>query len=153
MASPGTASALENDSQVVEGNKALVGRLLDEGLIDGNQTIVSELYDPGFVGRDGWARQMPGPVGLPMSRTDYKIAFPDLTVTLDAIVAEGDFVATHESRWSSHPPTGTHLEGQTMHLVRIANGQIMERWRAGWEWFPPRGGQPELRRCNPLLGH
>jgi predicted ester cyclase len=62
-------------------------------------------------------------------------AFPDLNVTNEDLVAEGDFVM---QRWTSHvthngpllgnPPTGKKVTLQGINLFRINNGKIAERW-------------------------
>lgn len=66
----------------------------------------------------------------------YKTAFPDLSVTVEDMVAEEDKVVsrvtirgTHEGEIEEFgPPTGRRieLEGLTMH--RLENGRIVEEW-------------------------
>ncbi|WP_224334486.1 ester cyclase [Haloprofundus halobius] len=62
-------------------------------------------------------------------------AFPDATVTITEMVAEGDTVAvrfvfegTHEGRFGGIEPTGNRVSGTNMGLFRIEDGKIAERW-------------------------
>lgn len=62
-------------------------------------------------------------------------AFPDLTHTVDAMLAEGDWVATrfrisgtHEGEFQGIEPTGASFEVDGMAMERVEGGQIVERW-------------------------
>lgn len=61
-------------------------------------------------------------------------AFPDLEHAVDAMVAEGDWVATrfhitgtHEGVFQGIEPTGEAIEIQGMAMERVENGEIVER--------------------------
>jgi steroid delta-isomerase-like uncharacterized protein len=66
----------------------------------------------------------------------YKTAFPDLNVTVEEVIAEGDKAVTRWTVRGTHqgeieefgPPTGKQVElkGLTMH--RIEGGKIVEEW-------------------------
>jgi hypothetical protein len=80
----------------------------------------------------------------------FREAHPTLTVTLDPVVAQADLVAV-VARWGgSHPPAGTHLIGHTLHVFRLAQGQVVEQWSAGWEWLT-RLLQDSPPVANPLV--
>ena len=62
-------------------------------------------------------------------------AFPDLEHTVDAMVAEGDWVATrftvtgtHEGVFQGIEPTGETSAIPGMAMERVENGKIVERW-------------------------
>ena len=62
-------------------------------------------------------------------------AFPDLTATVEDLVASGDTVAmrvtlraTHEGPFAGVAPTGNTIEVQNMVFSRIEDGRIAERW-------------------------
>ena len=61
---------------------------------------------------------------------------------VDVEIAEGDLVATRKTWRGDHPGGGSHLLGRTIHLFRIADGQIAEEWSAGWEWLLAVGVTP-----------
>jgi predicted SnoaL-like aldol condensation-catalyzing enzyme len=151
LALRGGPAALAADPAHLEANKALVRRVFAEVINAGKTDLLAELYAPGFVNRDTSSRQILRPAGLPIPLDDFRAAFPVVTVTVDSAVAEGNFVATHESWRDRHPPGGTHLVGRTMHLFRIAGGQIAEQWSAGWEWLDPFVEQRGPGESNPLM--
>jgi len=143
-------SAQASELPTVEANKALVRRLFEVGVNTGDEALTISLYSPDYVDRGSWLRQMPVPAGMPIPLHEFRAEFPDVTVTIDSVIAEADFVATHESWRGTHPPAGTHLVGRTMHLFRIANDQIIEQWSVGWEWLMGRSYRPTPRARNPL---
>ena len=62
-------------------------------------------------------------------------AFPDLEHTVEAMLAEGDWVATrftitgtHEGVFAGIEPTGESVEIPGMAMERVEHGLIVERW-------------------------
>ena len=62
-------------------------------------------------------------------------AFPDLHVTVEDLVAEGDRVTarvtmrgTHQGGFQSLSPTGKRVEVPAMDMFRISDGKIVEHW-------------------------
>ena len=62
-------------------------------------------------------------------------AFPDTTLTVDLMVAEGDTVAafvsyrsTHTGAFLGHPPTGKSVQVTGMDIMRYRDGQVIELW-------------------------
>jgi predicted ester cyclase len=82
------------------------------------------------------------PPGLPPGREGARLfyqmflgAFPDARVSVDNMVAEGDMVAemfalegTHTGPFQGIAPTGRQIRVTGMTIMRITNGQIVERW-------------------------
>jgi steroid delta-isomerase-like uncharacterized protein len=64
-------------------------------------------------------------------------AFPDLHLTLNDLVAEGDKVAfwtancTHKGEFMGIPATGKRIEFKGIDVYRIADGKIAEVWASG----------------------
>ena len=131
----GLSSVAAQDLASVDGNRALVRQVFDQAVNAGNVAIVDELYAAGFVDRSAKPGQLPGPAGIAQAITDLHARVPGLHVVVEALVAEGDLVATRANWRGTHPPKGTHLLGTTLHIFRIAGGQIIEEWSAGWEWL------------------
>jgi predicted ester cyclase len=66
---------------------------------------------------------------------EVRNAFPDLTVTVEDVVAEGDTVAmrvtlrgTHEGEYFGVDPTGESFEMVSAVFTRIEDGHVAERW-------------------------
>jgi steroid delta-isomerase-like uncharacterized protein len=62
-------------------------------------------------------------------------AFPDVLFEVENLIAEGDMVAfrliwtaTHQGEFFGIPPTGTRATVTEMHMFRIADGKVVERW-------------------------
>jgi len=152
LAVRGIRSTVAQQSQTLEANKALGRRVFEEAINGRNGAVIAELYAPAFVDRGTWARQMPGPAGMPRTIDQFHDQFPDVTVTVDMAVAEDDLVATMATWHGTHPPAGTHLVGRTMHIFRITNEQIVEEWSTGWEWLTQHDDHSIPRTRNPLAG-
>jgi steroid delta-isomerase-like uncharacterized protein len=65
----------------------------------------------------------------------FRGAFPDLRVTLEDMVAEGNEVSararwqgTHEADFFGIPPTGKRFDTQGINFFRFADGQFVERY-------------------------
>jgi predicted ester cyclase len=76
--------------------------------------------------------------GFKQSLLMLRAAFPDMRSTVEDLFAEGDKVAdrmtwqaTHQGELMGIPPTGNTVTGTEMHISRIAEGNIVERWSQG----------------------
>lgn len=65
-------------------------------------------------------------------------AFPDLEVTIEPIVAEGDLVGwqrthtgTHQGQIMGIPASNQQVTWQSLVITRISNGKIVEEWSQG----------------------
>ncbi len=61
--------------------------------------------------------------------------FPDLSITVEDVMAEGDRVAarvtmrgTHRGEFQGIAPTGKRVEVRAIDMFRISNGKIVEHW-------------------------
>jgi predicted ester cyclase len=68
----------------------------------------------------------------------FKSAFPDMSATIEDVIAEGDKVVTRVTIRGTHqgeteefgPPTGRQVEGAGLSLHRIEGGKIVEEWNS-----------------------
>ncbi|HKH43500.1 MAG TPA: ester cyclase [Thermoanaerobaculia bacterium] len=82
---------------------------------------------------------MSGPDAVAQLVLFYRLAFSDIRVTADELVAEGDLVV---SRWTAHgrntgdllglPPTGRETVTTGIDFLRITGGKIVEGW-VSWD--------------------
>ena len=122
------------DGSIQARNKTVAMRVFDEIFNQGKFRVADEIYAPDFRNH-----------GLHQSvdlKTDQdavhaeKQAFPDLRMTVQEMVAEGDKVAvlwtfrgTHTgSGYEGLPPTGTPVELRGITIWRIVDGRIREEW-------------------------
>jgi predicted SnoaL-like aldol condensation-catalyzing enzyme len=131
-----------------EANKAIVLRVFEEAINTHNPALVYELYAPAFVDWSASPGQLPGPAGIEQALIFFNTILPDVEVTVDASIAEGDLVATRETWRGTDPTTGREVEGKTLHFWRLEEGKIIEEWSAGWEWLAQIGA-PE---ATPTAG-
>ena len=117
-----------------EENKALARRSWDS---PSNPDIIDEVYAPDMVWHDP-GLEIRGTQEAKQFIAGYKTAFPDLDVTLEDEIAEGDKVV---SRWTirgTHqgetedfgPATGKHMELKGISISRIQDGKIVEEWNS-----------------------
>jgi predicted ester cyclase len=115
-------------------NKSIATRVFEEIFNQGRFQVAQEIYAPDFKNHG-----LHGAIDL---KTDQdavhaeKLAFPDLRMTVDKLVAEGDLVTalwtfrgTHTAGgYGDLPPTGTRVEMRGMTLWRIVDGKIHDEW-------------------------
>jgi steroid delta-isomerase-like uncharacterized protein len=117
-----------------EENKALARRSWK--IVDNLDTI-EEIYAPDVV----WHEPDQEVRGIDEARqfvTTYKTALPDLNITVEDVVGEGDKAVTRWTVRGTHqgeveefgPPTGRQVELKGITIHRIDGGKIVEEWEA-----------------------
>src|SRR5262245_41778693 len=116
-------------------NKEVANRVVTEILSGGNYQLANELYASDFVNH-GQTRD----VGLAEDQAaarGWKSAFPDLVMTADKLIAEGDLVTvlwsargTNTGTGNGLPATGKALTGRGITIWKIVDGRITEEWSA-----------------------
>ena len=119
-----------------EDNKALVRRFYDEVWNGGDVAFAREVFAEDYVRHDlRPSEALPGGAGQEKIATDFRAAFPDLTMRVDLLVAEGDLVAarwtcrgTNTGAWGGQEPTGRSVEFCGVNIWRIQDGKVLEIW-------------------------
>ena len=118
-----------------EENKTIAQRFNDDVWDRGDEAALEELLDPNFVDHDALPGQSPDREGHRQILAAFHSAFPDLNVTTEDIVAEGDKVVsrwtargTHRGELMGIAPTGNGVTIKGIDVLRIAEGRIVERW-------------------------
>ena len=132
---------------VAEDNGALVRRAVEAIWNRGELGAADALFAAGYVNHGGLIPDLVrGPEAVKVAAALYRLAFPDLRVSVRGLRAEGDTVVL---RWVAHgtppadpaggvpPGSGARLTG--VPRSRLAGGRIAESWTR-WD----RGGA--LRR-------
>ena len=111
-------------------NKAVARRVYEDGLSRGVFTVP---YAGDFVGHGG-STTFTHEDGMREAK-GWRSAFPDLAVSVDLIVAEGDLVAV---RWTARgtntgsgngiPATGRKVQVNGTAIFRFVDGKIAEEW-------------------------
>jgi len=117
----------------VEKNKATMRRVFTEVFNKGNFAITPELIAPNYVFRSPLGMEFKGPNGFTQMVAMSRTAFPDLSLTIDDILAEEDKVAlrytlrgTFKGDLMGIPPTGKQITIKASLFVRLAGGKEVE---------------------------
>jgi steroid delta-isomerase-like uncharacterized protein len=119
-----------------EENKALVRRYWQEASRRGLPAVMDEFLAPDVVSHPPTS---PEPIhGLDAFKQFIAAqfgAFPDMAVTVEDLISEGDRVAARVTTWGTHegelmglPPTGRRVEWSGISMTRHADGRIVEQW-------------------------
>ncbi|HEX5304402.1 MAG TPA: ester cyclase [Streptosporangiaceae bacterium] len=103
-----------------EQNKLLVRRLVEEAVNPGNPEVLDEIAKGEFAAA---ARRWIGP---------FRNSFPDFTMKIADLVADGQKVAahfrcsgTHLGEWRGHPPTGRRCHDvNEIYIFRVSDGKL-----------------------------
>jgi steroid delta-isomerase-like uncharacterized protein len=116
-------------------NKALLHRYIEEVWEKENPAAVDNFLAPTY------ARHR-SPTTPPLKREDqkqllaaFRTAFPDVKITIEDVIAEGDKVAfrstmrgTHQGEFLGIAPTGQEVTFGLLDVIRIEDGKFVEQW-------------------------
>jgi predicted ester cyclase len=114
-----------------------IARRVDEEAFSaqGDLSVVDEFVSADVVNHTAPPHMQHGRENLKQLAHLWRTAFPDLTITVDDILAEGDLVAvawtgsgTHLGDLFGIPPTGKRGVMSGIEFNRIQDGRIVERW-------------------------
>jgi steroid delta-isomerase-like uncharacterized protein len=115
--------------------KNMERRMVDEVFNKGNIEVVDELFAPEYVLHMPGGQELRGPEGLKQYVMLLRTAFPDLCMTIQDLVAEGDKLAfrltsqgTHKGDFMGIAPTGKKISITTINISRFAGGKVIEEW-------------------------
>jgi steroid delta-isomerase-like uncharacterized protein len=125
-----------------EQNKTVVRRTFDELWNKGNLALADEFFAPKYDHHDPSTPDVGrGPESEKKRATLYRNAFPDLRLTVENLIAEGETVV---ARWSCHgthkgelngiPPTGKQFTISGVTIAHFENGKMVEGW-VNWDAF------------------
>jgi steroid delta-isomerase-like uncharacterized protein len=97
--------------------------------------LIEEFYPPNLV----WHEPDQDIRGYEQAKqfvSSFFGAFPDITITVDDVIAEGDKVVSRYTIRGTHqgeteefgPPTGRQIELQGLTMHRFEDGEIVEEW-------------------------
>ena len=117
---------------MMEENKAIVRRVY-EIVSTGDFERAAEIVDQDAP--DNELLPDDPPARLIETFAEAREGFPDLSITIEDVMAEGDRVAarvvmrgTHRGEFQGITPTGKRVEVRAIDMFRISNGKIVEHW-------------------------
>jgi predicted ester cyclase len=117
-------------------NRAVVESLYRDGWGGGNLDVVDAVFAPEHVVH--WNELQPSDqrrtcAEVKAIMAGYRAAFPDLVVTVDEMLAEGDrvavqvtFAGTHLRTYEGFAPTYRESRFTDMQILRLRDGKIVE---------------------------
>jgi steroid delta-isomerase-like uncharacterized protein len=128
-----------------EENEGLVRRLFEEGWGQGDMAVLEEVLAADYVHHFPHLAGLASDVNVPVPHRadlaaaiqEWRTAFPDLQITIEDLIADGDTVAMRAiltgtqaaplPAWGA-PNTGRRMEREQQGFFRIACGRIAEDW-------------------------
>ena len=124
-----------------EENKTLVRRAIEEGWNQGNLALTEELDAANFIHHDPDFPNFQTRKDYRQWVTQTRNAFPDLHLTIEDVIAEGDKVVT---RWTFRgtntgalvtpmplPATDRQVTVTGITISRLTGGKFLENWQQG----------------------
>jgi len=126
---------------MLEENKALARRILEELVVKMNMDNLEEFFDANVVVHVPFLEMPPGIEGLRSLYGSFPDAIRDVDLNFEDQIAEGDLVVT---RWSSAfthtgvlfgvPATGKRVKQSGIMIYRIKDGKVVEQWAEANMW-------------------
>lgn len=113
-------------------NKAIVHRFVRTVINQKDMRLVDELVAPDVISH---SQHLRGREGYKQMLASIFRAFPDLHMTVEELIGEGDLLAlrarsshTHLGEFMGLAPTGIQGEHTTMLFLRLRDGQLAAVW-------------------------
>nr|NIT55791.1 ester cyclase [Fodinibius sp.]NIV10769.1 hypothetical protein [Fodinibius sp.]NIY24375.1 hypothetical protein [Fodinibius sp.] len=114
-------------------NKMIVRRFYEEVVNTGSVEEASRFISPDYVEIHRNNRHAIGLDGVKEHIRGVRRTYPDLHLTIEQQIAEGEWVVTrvtmrgtHEGEWAGIGPTGKRIEVTAVNIDRVVNGLIVE---------------------------
>jgi len=117
----------------IEQNKALVRRFYEEIVNTGEVDKITEFISSDCAEVSGKVRVVSGVDGMARHVLGVRETYPDLRLTIERQIAEGDWVVTqiiargtHLGTWIGMKPTGQAIEFTGVNVDKVVDGKIVE---------------------------
>jgi len=122
------------DNQV-EKNKAICKVFFDELFNQKNIDAIDQFVDSGVTIQNPFPGQRTGADGYRDISQIYGLAFPDLKISFNHILGDGDKVTchftlegTHKDLFMNVPATGIKVKYDVVYILKFTNEKIVEHW-------------------------
>jgi steroid delta-isomerase-like uncharacterized protein len=118
-------------------NKVAARRMIEEVWNQANLGLIDDLVAPNATFHDPSVPngKFTGPAGMKQFVQIYRGAFPDVRLTINDQIAEGDKVVTRWTATGTHKgelmgiaPTGKHATTTGVNIERYEGGKVVEGW-------------------------
>jgi len=117
-------------------NKTIARRIVDEAWTKHNPSILDTLFSSDAILHDPQNKTIvKGPQGAKSTLVTYLKAFPDMKISIEREIAEGDFVVQHliatgknTGEFNGMPATGKNTNVTGVMTSKIKDGKVIEAW-------------------------
>ena len=116
-------------------SKELYRRWIDEAWTKGNVDVLDDMHTPDFFDHSGLPGVSPDTAGMKQFIAGLHAAFPDLAITIEDMVAEGDrlvgrwvMTGTNTGSFNGMPATGRPVTLSGFDLLRVEGDRFAEVW-------------------------
>jgi steroid delta-isomerase-like uncharacterized protein len=117
-----------------EVNQAALGKFA-EAVQTGNFDLFKQVVSAENIDHDPAVGQVQGPEGYRTFFAGLRTAFPDMSVALEAVVADDESIAfaytltgTQTGPLQGFAPTGKKIKIRGMQISKFKDGKMVERW-------------------------
>ena len=118
-----------------EGMRRTTRRVFAEVVNDRNLDLLPQFFTEGFKWHGPGGRDLTGPAELREMVQGYLTAFPDLQMTVERQVVEGNLITSHWTATGTHDgplediePTGKTINISGLVIARFRGTKIAEEW-------------------------
>jgi steroid delta-isomerase-like uncharacterized protein len=115
-------------------NKAIARRFYD-AMNEGKLEIIDEVIDENLIEHDEVPGLTPNREGVRQFFQMVRTAFPDFSMTIEDMIAEGDKVfirarmkGTQQGEFMGIPASGKQMTVPFADIVRFSGGRVVEHW-------------------------
>ena len=115
--------------------KSLARQLLEDDISRGDEAVAERIIHPDFVDHTNPPGMQHGLAGHKAIVRLFRTAFPDQWWQIEDLIAEGDKIVarttmtgTHHGDFFGIPPTGRSVTLTGVHIMRVADGRVIEHW-------------------------
>lgn len=129
------AAAQTSAAPSLQANKAVIRQLHEGVQRDGDFALFDRLFATDYVDRTPFGDFEPNREGTRKIYQMFRAGFANWHADIHHLVAEGDLMTTHKTYLGVHQgafmgvaPTGRDVRLNSIDIMRIRNGQIVEHW-------------------------
>ncbi len=134
-ASAASTASAATTAATTEANKALIRRYVDQVPNGGHFEVLADMLTPDYKRYLSASAAPINAAGNQQRLAGLRAVFPDLKITIDNLIAEGDWVvyrgtarATQQAAFMGIPTTGKQAAVTVIEVFRLQNGKIAEHW-------------------------